>query len=499
MRTKIIAFLLMVIAPFALCARAREGTPVYYQNQYAPVYQPAPSSTPSQPIWIGDQPTRQIVGQRTYSYQVPRGQNPWQNGGMTPNGVSIPPSNDTSDVIVKGEVVRRFADFEFKTGVQSILNWNDMVFNEIGLRAEKNFQLRNFDLFAYGEYRQGTMASSGLSMDYDLEPYDPLYPEYGIFTISMGGQTGSTRTTKVGIGARNVWDFHGWKLSPSIGYQIFKHNLTMTDHIYPNPPVYIPLMTEDGDYIFIDGSGNYFSAPPMENIGPGDYYQICMSPEDMKLAITNGGIPQIDGEGNLITGDYDPWPGSEYLPWGVGPGDCVVIGGDGMIIVRGTTHIYNTTWSGLYLGLEIEKQMTYVDKLRFYIQASMPHYKSEGTWPNRTDWQQNPSFIDEGDASAMHYQAEMEYIYTFGERLQLSLKASMDYFHIGNVPGELYVAGYQYYVTDDAGNIMCDASVLESCVPLLATQPAYTEKISDSLQYATWRSFALHLGVRYAF
>jgi hypothetical protein len=341
-------------------------------------------------------------------------------------------------------------------------------------------------------------------MDYDLEPYDNSEPQYGIFTISMGDQSGKMNNMRFGIGARHIWDISGWKISPVIGYQIFKHDMQMSNHIYPNPAVYIPLMNQYGDYIYGDLNGSYYSVPQGTAV-QDDWYQVCMSPEDLALSASdpNTHAPILDEYGNLLTSSYDPL--FEYLPWGVGPGECVVVGGDGMIVVEGVTHVYNTTWSGLFLALEIEKQMTYTDKLRFYGQISMPHYKSEGTWPNRSDWQQNPSFIDEGDTDALHYQMEMEYVYQFSDRLQLSIKADMTYFHIGAVGGELYVAGYQYYATDEDGiplyndtngnGIYGD----EGDTPQLMTQPPYTEKISDSLRNADWQSFGLRLGVRYAF
>jgi hypothetical protein len=515
--------LFALTVPFALHARAREGSPVYYQNQYQPQYQQAVASAPAQNVYVGSAPVRQVVGQRTYSYQANQAsQGPLAGllsglggglgganagGQMTPNGVAVPPSMAQTDISIKAELVRRFADFEFKTGVNSILEWDNMVLTEIALHGEKNFVVRDFDLFVLGEYRRGTVSGPGRSMDYDLEPYDYSQPEYGIFTISIGGQSGTAQTMKLGLGARNVWDLNGWKLSPSIGYQIFKHDLKMNDHIYPNPAVLIPLMTPNGDYVYANNSGAYGVAAPGEAV-PEDWFQVCMSPEDLALAAVDAtGLPVLV-DNTLLTTEYNPLPGYEYLPWGVGPGECVIIGGDGMIVVDGTTHIYNTTWSGIYLGLEIEKQMTYVDKLRFYLQVSMPHYKSEGTWPNRTDWQQNPSFIDEGDSGALHYQAEMEYVYQFSDRLQLSLKASMDYFNVGKIAGKLFVAAYDYYETDSEGYLICQdvgtgMTGTQYCetggIPIISRQPAYTEHVADSLLYATWRSFALHLGARYAF
>ena len=266
----------------------------------------------------------------------------------------------------------------------------------------------------------------------------------------------------------------------------------MSDHYYPNPGIFLPLMTSNGDYVFGDLEGNYYSVP-INMEAPDDWYQVCMSPEDIKLVQTSnsGGILGLGT--SLVTGDYDPDMG--YIPWGVDSGKCVIIGGDGPVIVEGTTHIYNTTWSGFYVGLEIEKQMTLADKLRFYFQVGLPKYSSEGTWPNRTDWQQNPSFIDEGSNGSYSYAAEMEYNYRISDRMQLAIKVDTDLFYVGNIGGELYLAEYTQWLVDENGYYILD----DNGLPILETVPAQTVYVSDQLDHATWQSFGLHIGLKYSF
>lgn len=483
------------MVPFVANA-ANEGVPAYYQdNSYVTANQAAYGSYRQQGYtkYVGQSGNKEVVGNRSYSYQVERPQVPKFEGIMTANGIAIPASSEPATTLGL-KYTRRFADFEFVTGVNSRLEWDDMVYNEIGVDVQHNFSLRNFDMFVYGEYAMGFMSHGGLSMDYDLMPYDEAKPYEGIFTISMGDQTGRTNHFKFGIGAHRIWDLGGWKLSPSFGYEIFKHNLEMFDHYYPNPGIYLPLMTENGDYVFGDAYGNYYSVP-VGTEPPEDWYQVCMSPEDIKVVqapnIPGGAFGDLGTD--LVTDDYDPIMGN--LPWGVGPTDCVIIGGDGPVIVEGTTHIYNTTWSGFYIGLEMEKQMTLKDKLRFYMQVSLPNYSSEGIWPNRTDWQQNPSFIEEGNNGAYAYTAEMEYNYKISDRVQLALKVDTNFFHVGEIAGELYVAEYSDFVLDENGQYVLD----ENGLPILETIPGHAEYISNSLKWASWQSFGLHLGIKYAF
>ncbi len=493
MNTRFFAILSAILMSGGAIA-AQEGVPVYYQTQTQNANQMGYGQYASQGYtkYVGQSGQKQVVGTRSQSYEVPRpvAQSAIIAGTMTTNGIALPPDAEKGPSIYAG-YSRRFADFQFKTGVNSILEWDDMVFNELTVGARHNFSIRNFDLFAYGEYTYGDLNHGGLSMDYDLEPFDHAKPAEGIFTISMGEMSGRSNHLRIGLGAHHVWDIGGWKLSPSIGYEIFKHNLEMSDHIYPNPGIYLPLMTDKGDYVYGDANGYYYTLP-VGTAAPDDWYQVCMSPEDIKLVQAPGsGFFELGNQ--LVTGDYDPAMGT--IPWGVEPGDCVIIGGDGMVRIDGTTHIYNTTWSGFYVGLEVEKQMTLNDKLRFYVQFGLPKYSSEGIWPNRTDWQQNPSFLDEGSKGAYSYIAEMEYNYRLSDRLQLSLKVDTNCFHVGNIPGKLYVAEYSHYLVDENGQYILD----DNNLPILETVPAHTEDVSNSLKYATWQSFGLHIGVKYAF
>ena len=477
------------VAPLA-CFAAKEGVPFYYQNNNGlnanraayPSYQQQGYTK-----YVGNTGKKQVLSSRNYSYQVPAARpvvSDINRGTMTNNGIAgVSNENKTS---VYAGYSARFADFQFTTGVNSILEWDDMLFNEINVGAKHIFDLRGFDLALYGDYKRGTLYGGGLSMDYDLEPYDYAYPLEGIFTVSVGGQTGRTNRLKFGVSAHHIWDVGGWKISPHIGYEIFKHDLEMNNHVYPNPGVYLPLMTNTNSYVFGDLEGNYYAIPQDVLVGADEgLYQICMGPEDIKIVQASTAQGGIGTE--LLMIDYTTNLGT--IPWGVEPGDCVVIGGDGVIKISGTTHVYNTTWSGFYLGLELEKQMTLADKLRFYVQLSLPNYSSEGIWPNRDDWQQNPSFLDEGDNGAIAYSAEMEYNYQISDRMAVSLKADMDYFHVGKIPGELYIAETSIFVEDEnnPGNYT------------VVTQAPYTEYIPESLKEATWRSFGLHIGLKYAF
>lgn len=482
---KISTILAAVFMPVAALA-AREGTPTYYKS-----YDQMPSAVAAQ--------QRNVIGQQVAASQVfaiPTegamiGALGVNGAVMTPSGVAFESPNDWT---ISANYTRRFANFQFETGVQSVLKWDDMIFNEFSAQVRRDFKMRDYDLFLFGEYSHGIYESGGMSTDFDLKPYDDRFPNYGLFTISVGDQGGSTNRMKFGLGAWRVFDVLGWKISPSVGYEIFHHDLEMSDHYYPNQATYIPLLDELGNYIIGDEYGKYGSISQGQDI-PEGWYQVCIGPEDILMAQAGTNGPLFDPiTGQLLLRTYDDSMGD--LPWGVPAGNCVIIGGDGPIVVEGVTHIYNTTWTGIYVGLELEKQMTYTDKLRFYGQLSLPKYSSEGIWPNRDDWQQHPSFIDEGDNGAFAYRLEMEYNFSLNENLILALKADTEYFHVGKVPGTLFVAEYSAYVVDEYGQYVVDA---QTGFPIIETIEAHEEHIQDSLKSATWTSFGLSLGLKYTF
>ncbi len=158
MKSRLNVFLTGMILPFAAFA-ANEGVPSYYQTSAGPNANQIGYGQYSQQgysKYVGTSGQKQVVGTRSTSYQVPRASvaAPTNYGTMTANGIAVPADSEHRTNIYAG-YSRRFADFEFKTGVNSILEWDDMVFNEINVGAQHNFSLRNFDMFVYGQYAYG--------------------------------------------------------------------------------------------------------------------------------------------------------------------------------------------------------------------------------------------------------------------------------------------------------------------------------------------------------
>ena len=130
MKNTFLAFLCSIAASSA-CFASNEGVPSYYTSN-APTNANRAAYSKYQNYgyteYVGNSGKKQIVSSQSYSYQVPRPQVPTYSGSTTTNGIAKPAENKTT---IYADYSRRFANFEFTTGVNSILEWDDMIFNEI--------------------------------------------------------------------------------------------------------------------------------------------------------------------------------------------------------------------------------------------------------------------------------------------------------------------------------------------------------------------------------
>ena len=144
MKAGTLSFLSLILAPLAAFA-VNEGVPSYYQTYAAPnANQIGYDQYANQGYtkYIGKSGSKQVVGSRSYSYQVPHPMPlPTYSGTMTPNGVSMPPESEPSTTMY-ASYARRFADFEFETGFQ----------NSYTVRArDRNFNFIRFLLKSEGD------------------------------------------------------------------------------------------------------------------------------------------------------------------------------------------------------------------------------------------------------------------------------------------------------------------------------------------------------------
>lgn len=347
----------------------------------------------------------------------------------------------------------------------SILEWDDMIFNELGISVRKDFTYNKYPLFVIGEYKEGKLAKSGDSRDDDLT-VDELWD------ISIGGIDASTSAWKFGLGWNDAFQWADFSFSPVIGYMSQTHDLNMTDQIYPQADqtvyVYGPDSNGDGiaeiveeddeshtclwntdlgqidpsgggdlwvdldgdgaisndEMVFDDGldSGLPVSWDPTASGGGG--WLICDGGNNYcGTGFDNGGVLYTYQDILLFDTDnrgYDGTPGTENT-------GCLLGGTDNPVTLSGHTQKYETTWSGFFIGTYMDRQFNPKEKLSFYAQIAKLDYEATADWVYRTDLA-HPSFKDTGDG--LGYELRMTYTREFAPSWDFKLSVDWETFEL---------------------------------------------------------------------
>ena len=191
MRVKLVSLLGVFCVPFVAFA-SNEGVPSYYQNNSTTTVNRAAYNQYQQQgytTYVGQSGSKQIVGSQSYSYQVPRQTLPQISGTMTTNGIALPEEDGTT---VYAGYTRRFADFQFETGVNSILEWDDMVFNELVKRIDSD----NYIYFSNG--------SITIDNDYIKEYIKKIMGNYNIEYFYLTKYDSNSLTTIINLDDDNI-------------------------------------------------------------------------------------------------------------------------------------------------------------------------------------------------------------------------------------------------------------------------------------------------------
>ncbi|MHA1540526.1 MAG: hypothetical protein ACTSXL_05685 [Alphaproteobacteria bacterium] len=403
---------------------------------------------------------------------------------------------------------RRFADFEYQLNfgysynsgnythqgpavskpAGSILEWDDMIFNELGITARKDFKYKKYPLFVFGEYKQGKLEKSGDSRDDDLTVDD-------LWDISIGGIEATTSGWKFGIGWNNAFQWSDFTFSPVFGYMSQTHDLNMTNQIYAQPDqtvyMYGPDLNGDGtpDPIYEDDGETHMCLwnSDLANVLPN----IDISLDDGTLIFdfdenfwdegdSDGNGDQTSWIGCDISNQYcntndsgnDPLTYEDFLQFDIEPdandpsAGCMLGGYDVSVALGGQTQKYEATWSGFFIGTYMDRQFNPRESLSFYAQVAMLDYTATADWVYRTDLA-HPSFED--NASGMGYELRMTYTREIVPTWDFQLSVDWENFELSGGTTTIHWAE----ATDDHG--------------LTSSEPF--------ANYAVWQSMGLRIGV----
>ncbi len=465
---------LLLISMFATSAYSQQY-PVYYSNYLAPT---APNAT------IYQQQANQTKNASVSPYQ-----NPYYNPNMAAGQQYYQGNRNLQVKEVKSKSVveedykisgkngwqlgfsigRKFTDFIFElTPVLgepqgSILEWDDMIFNEYNFNVSKTFKVYDMPLFIYGEYKFANLAKSGSSSDDDLRvaPY---------YWISVGGIEADTNGWKMGIGWDKWFTWVGFQFSPIVGYTHQQQNLTMTDQKYPYP--------QDVNLYLVDGTGQQQTVWELD--GDGNPIPACVL-NSMVDPTASGRTFYFDFDGDGTLESFTNLSGHSGYAWDVNydpdsydqsgnPVDGCVYGGDIGWDLSGPTQVYDVTWQGMFIGMMVDRYMSAKDSIHFYFEYSLLDYKGQATWPYRVDLQQ-PGFIDEGNGQGIVL--NMAYRHKITKTVDLEVKIEYENYSLDKADTTIYLNPTYFTNT--------------------------VEHINNAMKSSVWNSMGLYLGLKAVF
>jgi len=475
-----------VIATVAFCssvnkAYAEEGYPVYYNNYLSSTYNGSVYAPQQAPTYQNNGYSPYGTAQQSYYPQqntgyttpVPPAQQVQKGTGYTEYQIEEVKPVDNTKYLLKGpmgmdiefSMGRVFSDFEFQLTPEnentyddartqgSILEWDDMIFNEMKLKIRKDFTLdknKENKMFAFAEYKKGSLVQSGDSRDDDMR-VDPYY------YTSIGGIEANTNGYKVGLGWTDAFKLDGFKFSPTMGYTNQSHNLTMTDQAYALPePVYYYTEDDNGNSVLVyDEDANPMCAYYTDSVTAGSIEDDTGT--DIPLWIDSDGDGQLDTQ--LASTDLI------YIGYDEG-GDCTVGGTGSESFLAGPVQIYNTNWSGFFLGSFVNKVFGPKDSIQFYGEFAIMDFLAEANWVRRTDLA-GPMY---DKAKAIGYTFEMTYKHKIARDMDLTFNANFETF-----------------------------SLFGSATTDINFSDGTSTHIENSMMYADWNSMGFHLGLQKLF
>lgn len=252
--------------------------------------------------------------------------------------------------------------------------------------------------------------------------------------VSVGTSKGGKQMGfNVGFGLTDFFSLGRMKITPSVGFRYFKHNLTTENNkgvsVQGFEADYVVgcVKTQPGEvqcspYLATYNPGNPANIATLVSVdSDGDGY------DDSVLVALNpsaAGTVQIVDENNVVIGELNTFDlGDSYY-----------------YTQAGTSHKYETTWMGPYLALDMEYQINNDNLITAGIELGLPLYKSEGTQPYRWDWQQSPSVEDEGGfGDAYHIGLNLNWNTAITDSTMFTLGVTYDYYSVSGATARTYL------------------------------------------------------------
>ena len=294
------------------------------------------------------------------------------------------------------------------------------------------------------------------------------YAAVGMPAMSVGtSKGGSQMGFNAEFGLTDFFNLGRVKMTPSLGYRYFKHKLStqknygMMVQVFNSDSFVNCIEVQPGEiqcnpYIgFADANGQVFGAAGLA----------------------------LDASGNVIV---------PYIIYNDTGATQLDLGSTYYYEQSGKSHIYETSWAGPYLALDMDYMIDNNNSVTAGIEIGLPIYNSKGDQPYRIDWAHSTSVEDKGSlGDAYHLGLNADWTTAITDSVAFSLGFMYDFYKVSDGDATTYLnAGY--YETLLAGGYISQAEY--------DALQAQGWKIEDKKEInSIYKSMGIHAGINIKF
>ena len=356
--------------------------------------------------------SRPTVGTRTTQTTVARGQtqntSQFATSGAKKQGFWL-------DAGISHEVAQW--QFEMKES-KSILHYDNIGWNVLDVRGGYAFNAGKTKMQIDAGFKYGMQSGDSTMVDDDItnggyssgdfKNGDGTVKSLWGHALSVGKSSGGNMYGfNAGFGLTDFFRLGTVKITPSVGYRYFRYKLeTKNNH---------GLMVDSIDCYDDMGEIRCF---PVVHFNDGDAYLSMIKPT------TPIDIPV--GATKLDTGSTFYYSQS------------------------GTSHSYETEWSGPYIALDMDYQINNKNSVNGRFELGLPGYTSTGDQPYRFDWA-HPKGVEDsaGIGGAFHLGFGANWMTSLTNTVSLTVGLTYDYYTVNDAESKTYLNGNYYQTAYD--------------------------------------------------
>lgn len=308
----------------------------------------------------------------------------------------------------------------------------------------------------------------------------------GTPALSIGTSNGGTQMGfNVSFGLTDFFKTGSMKITPSIGYRYFKHELKTKN----NYGMVVNVVNSDTFVNCLEVSDGEIQCSPY--VGFADVGGQVGSFAGFALAdgVSGAYATVTDAYGNTVNLLVNP-DGSFIIPNNTGMPQ-IDVGETYYYEQSGVSHKYETEWAGPYVALDAEYTINDNNFVNAGVEFGLPIYESKGNQPYRIDWAHPTSIKDKGNfGDAYHLGLNATWSTAITDSMMLSLGLTYDYYKVSDASATTYLNSSWY--EDAYADLVNDYTTIKNAYDdavinggLTAELAADMESVSEDYKYWT--------------